>query len=80
MDSFHRKPTFDTHTNRTCAFCKQTDPNFARRSLLDQLVKDSDTAGGHITEEGYLRHRIAELRILKLRSDPSLGKTARQAA
>lgn len=80
MDCFHRQPTFDTRTNRTCKFCQQVDPDFSRRNLLDQLVKDSDTAGGHITEEGYLRHRIAELRILKLRVDLTRWKGARQVA
>jgi hypothetical protein len=80
MDCFHRQPTFDTRTSRTCAFCKQIDRDFSRRDPLDQLVKDSDTAGGHITEEGYLRHRIAELKILKVKSDLSIWKRARQVA
>jgi hypothetical protein len=80
MDCFHRKPTYDTRTGRICAFCKQTDRDFARRNPLDQLVKDSDTAGGHITEEGYLRHRLAELKLLRLRADMSFLKTARQVA
>jgi hypothetical protein len=80
MDCFHRQPTFDTRTSRACAFCQQMDVNFTRRDPLDQLVKDSDTAGGHITEEGYLRHRIAELKILKLKSDLSFWKRARQVA
>ena len=80
MDCFHRRPTFDTRTSRMCAFCKQTDPNFSRRNPLDQLVKDSDTAGGHLTEEGYLRHRLAELKMLKLKIDLALGKAARQLA
>jgi hypothetical protein len=80
MDRFHRQPTFDTRTSRSCAFCQQIDLDFVRRNPLDQLVKDSDTAGGHITEEGYLRHRIAELKILKVKSDLSFWRSARQAA
>ena len=80
MDCFHRQPTFDTRTSRTCAFCQRVDPNFSRRNLLDQLVKDSDRAGGHITEEGYLRHRIAELKILKMKADLTGWRGARKVA
>ena len=80
MDCFHRQLTLDTRTGRICSFCKQMDRDSSRRDPLDQLVKDSDTAGGHITEEGYLRHRIAELKILKVKSDLSIWKCAQQVA
>ena len=72
MDCFHREPLSDTRTGRDCAFCQQIDQDFARRKPLDRFVKDCDTAAGHVTEEGYLRHRIMELKILKVKSDLSL--------
>ena len=41
------------------------DPDFSNRRPLDQLVEKADTASGHITEEGHVRHRALEL-FLKL--------------
>ena len=69
MDRFHREPLLENLTSRSCAFCGQVDVNFAQRNPLDQIVKDSDTAGGHITEDGYIQHRLMELKILKAKAD-----------
>jgi hypothetical protein len=39
------------------------DPNFTARRPLDRMVgsKSDDTASAHLTEDGYVKHRIAEL-------------------
>jgi hypothetical protein len=81
MDLFHRDPhNQDTRNSRECLFCRQMDPNFARRRPMDRLVqtKLEDAASAHLTEEGYLRHRIAELARLRARlaPQPELRKSA----
>ena len=65
MDAFHRKPQqHDTHIGRECIFCKSYDPEFGARQPLDRLVegKLDESAAAHLTEDGYVRHRIAELK------------------
>jgi len=83
MDLFHRKlqgKGKDTPTGRDCQFCCRTDPDFNKRDPMDRLVlsKLEDTAAAHITEDGYVRHRIAEL--MKKRAlggiDAGLAKSA----
>jgi hypothetical protein len=83
MDLFHRKlegKGKDTPTGRDCQFCYCTDPDFLKREPMDRLVlsKLDDTAAAHITEDGYVRHRIAEL--MKKRAlgciDAGLAKSA----
>jgi hypothetical protein len=64
MDLFHRElQGHDTRTGRECQFCSGLDPDFAKRDPLDRLVVSNlnDTAAAHLTEDGYVRHRIAEL-------------------
>jgi hypothetical protein len=64
MDLFHRKLLGkDTPTGRDCQFCRSLDPDFAKRDPMDRLVlsKLDDTAAAHLTEDGYVRHRITEL-------------------
>lgn len=66
MDLFHRKSQGkgkDTPTGRDCQFCYRADPDFTKRDPMDRLVlsKFDDTAAAHLTEDGYIRHRIAEL-------------------
>jgi hypothetical protein len=64
MDFFHREILGkDTPTGRDCQFCNRVDPNFSKRGLMDRLVAAQldNTAGAHLTEDGYIRHRIAEL-------------------
>jgi len=64
MDSFHRSlHGQDTRNGRECQFCRNMDPDFLQRRPIDRLVqaKLQDVASAHITEEGYVKHRIAEL-------------------
>ena len=65
MDLFHRKPEHtDPRTGRECSFCSTMDPDFPKRRAIDRMVLDKleDTAAAHISEDGYVRHRIAELK------------------
>jgi hypothetical protein len=66
MDLFHRKSQGkgkDTPTGRDCQFCNSVDPNFTKRDPMDRLVLSmlDDTAAAHLTEDGYIKHRIGEL-------------------
>lgn len=64
MDLFHRESLGkDTPIGRDCQFCSHADPDFAKRDPMDRLVLSmlDDTAAAHITEDGYVKHRIAEL-------------------
>jgi hypothetical protein len=55
---------FDTRSSRPCEFCRELDPQFPHRRPLDQMVATTRkaTASAHLTEDGYVRHRILELR------------------
>jgi len=81
MDGFHRKSQgHDTRNHRDCQFCNQMDPDFFRRRPMDRLVQSKldDIASAHLTEDGYVRHRIAEL--MKLRTThPSAFELKRSA-
>ena len=63
----HIDPTvskkFDVRSGCPCQFCKQFDPSFHSRKPMDQMVlaNRQSTAGAHLTEDGYVRHRIVEL-------------------
>jgi hypothetical protein len=64
MDLFHRESQGkDTRIGRDCRFCHRVDPDFTKRDPMDRLVlwQLDDTAAAHLTEDGYVRHRIAEL-------------------
>jgi len=54
----------DTRSSRKCEFCLELDPQFAHRHPLDQMVVSTRraVASAHLTEDGYVRHRILELR------------------
>ncbi len=54
---------FDTRSSRPCEFCREFDPKFRERGALDQMVgiNRKHTASAHLTEDGYVRHRILEL-------------------
>lgn len=62
MDRFHRAVLIESPSGRPCQFCQNMDPEFARRTSSDQMVRDRDTAFAHITENGHVRHRMLELR------------------
>jgi len=54
---------FDTRSSRPCEFCRELDPHFPERRPLDQMVATSRraVASAHLTEDGYVRHRMLEL-------------------
>ena len=60
---------FDTRSSRPCEFCRELDPQFPHRRPLDQMVATTRkaTASAHLTEDGYVRHRIVELRRMTSR-------------
>lgn len=55
---------FDTRSSRPCEFCRELDPQFQQRRPVDQMVASSRKAiaSSHLTEDGYVRHRMLELR------------------
>ena len=57
---------FDVRSGRPCEFCKEFDPNFPNRKPMDQMVVANRqyTAAAHLTEDGYVRHRMVELSSL----------------
>jgi hypothetical protein len=83
MDLFHRKSQGkgkDTPTGRDCQFCYRVDPDFTKRDPMDRLVlwQLEDTAAAHLTEDGYVKHRIAELLNKQALGgiEPGLAKSA----
>lgn len=60
------KKRFEVRSSRPCEFCKELDPQFPHRHPMDQMVGASrkSTASAHLTEDGYVRHRIVELNRL----------------
>jgi hypothetical protein len=70
MDFMHRKPLErETRNGHDCEFCARQDPNFGKRRPVDKLVHNRDyaTASGHLSEDGYVKHRMLEITV-KLRS------------
>jgi hypothetical protein len=63
---------FDARSGRPCEFCRDLDPQFPHRRPLDQMVARTRkaSASAHLTEDGYVRHRMLELR--RLTSRPAL--------
>jgi hypothetical protein len=61
---------FDTRSSRPCEFCREHDPKFRERRPLDQMVASSRKAiaSAHLTEDGYVRHRMLELRQIAARA------------
>ena len=61
---------FDTRSSRPCEFCREFDPQFPQRRPLDQMVAASRkaNASAHLTEDGYVRHRMLELRQIASRA------------
>ncbi len=60
---------FDTRSGRLCDFCRELDPDFGNRHPLDQMVGSGRKAiaSAHLTEDGYVRHRMLELRRMTAR-------------
>lgn len=68
MDPLHRKtPAFDPKIGRDCQYCQSFDPKFNDRRPVDRRVQEAmgDTAAAHLTEDGYVKHRLAELTRLR---------------
>ena len=63
----------DTRSSRPCEFCRELDPHFPSRKPLDQMVASTRkaVAASHLTEDGYVRHRILELRRIAERTPRS---------
>ena len=61
---------FDTRSSRPCEFCREFDPHFPQRRTIDQMVASSrkPIASAHLTEDGYVRHRMLELRRITSRA------------
>ena len=61
---------FDTRSSRPCEFCREFDPQFHQRGPLDQMVagRREAVASAHLTEDGYVRHRMLELRRMTARA------------
>lgn len=61
---------FDTRSSRPCEFCREYDPQFPERRPVDQMVASSRKAiaSAHLTEDGYVRHRMLELRRITSRA------------
>ena len=60
---------FDTRSSRPSEFCQDLDPHFHERHPLDQMVvtRRKASASAHLTEDGYVRHRVLELRKITTR-------------
>ena len=60
---------FEVRSSRVCEFCQDLDPQFRSRKPLDQMVAAHrpHTASAHLTEDGYVRHRVLELSRLTSR-------------
>lgn len=79
MDCLHRKPqASDFRTGRNCQFCERFDPQFSQRKSLDRLVQPrlDDKASAHLTEDGYVKHRLTELSLRQATSRTILAKSA----
>ena len=57
----------DTRSGCPCEFCQSMDPQFPSRRPMDQRVASNrkHTAAAHLTEDGYVRHRVLELTLLR---------------
>ena len=60
----------DTRSGRPCQFCMRLDPQFPDRRPMDQVVASNrkHTAAAHLTEDGYVRHRVLELSLIRART------------
>ena len=60
----------DTRSSRLCEFCREFDPKFLERAAPDQVVATNrkHTASAHLTEDGYVRHRMLELSRIAART------------
>jgi hypothetical protein len=57
---------FEVRSGKMCKFCQALDSRFAERHAFDQMVGTNSrpSASAHLTENGYVRHRMLELEQL----------------
>ena len=57
---------FEVRSGKICKFCQALDSRFAERHAFDQMVGATNrySASAHLTENGYVRHRMLELEQL----------------
>jgi hypothetical protein len=57
---------FEVRFGKICKFCQALDAHFAERQAFDQMVGATSrySASAHLTENGYVRHRMLELEQL----------------
>jgi hypothetical protein len=69
IDQVFRKKRLEVRSSRVCEFCQQLDPKFGHRHPMDQMVglTRKSTAAAHLTEDGYVQHRLVELDRLSSR-------------
>lgn len=69
------KKRFEVRSCRPCEFCQELDPQFHHRHPMDQMVSANrkSSASAHLTEDGYVRHRIVELNRLSARAPRSVA-------
>ena len=64
MERLHLRPVKNTRTGRDCEFCRYSDPDFEKLNPIDRLVcSEQDTATAHMSENGYVRHRMLEIEV-----------------
>jgi len=65
MERLHLRPRQESRTGHDCQFCRQSDPDFEKRAPMDKVIssKHEDVATGHVSENGYVRHRLLEIEI-----------------
>jgi len=71
---FHRASSkHEVHGVRTCDLCGSHDPTFEQRDPLDKLIAAGAevTARSHITENGYVRHRLVEAKLRQIAATPA---------
>jgi len=70
-----RKKRFEVRSSHPCEFCKELDPQFPHRHPMDQEVSfnGKSSASAHLTEDGYVRHRMVELSQLASRRSRSVA-------
>ena len=82
MDSYHRQPEHkDCHSGRDCEFCFRIDPNFSKRSPVDRWVQGEfgNFAGSHVSENGYVQHRLLEIAMKRAQMAVDRVELARTA-
>jgi hypothetical protein len=76
MDFLHRRPQErETRMGQDCVFCARLDPEFNQRRPVDRLVQHNldDSASAHLTEDGYVKHRMLQISKRLMAKFPATG-------